>query len=195
MALEIFLVVGCWLMGCLPFRRWIAWMWSPPDEIWVIEEEPTISEILRHQGPEAALTAIGADLLRGWVGVFWLLKMDGSPVLVVLAGLAVFLGRTGRGNGLVGLGVLWAVAPQCANTLAVVWLAARLVIGGELPGLLVAAGFLPALIWTECRSLEMLLLGLVMALIQIGTELNFSDRGSPFSNLTNILVEEVIKKG
>ena len=156
--LDLALIVGSYLCGSIPVGVVVARLTGGVDPRTIGSGRTGGTNALRALGRKRAAVVVIGDLLKGAVPVLIAREVSGSPVVVVLCGLAavagaiwsVFVGfRSGRGVG-TGVGTMLVIQPLAVLLAVPVFVAVILVTRYvSLGSLLGSAALIPAmlLIW------------------------------------------------
>lgn len=155
----VLLVAGSYLLGATPTSHWVA------RGIWGIDLRTRGSGNLgatntfRELGARAALPVLVVDVLKGWLPVWLVLGMGlagGGTGAAVAAGTAALLGhvfsfwvgfRGGKGVA-TGAGVFLALAPLAVALVFGLWVLVVAATRYVSLGSILAAGTLPAAVWS-----------------------------------------------
>jgi len=132
---------------------------------------PGATNVLRSGDKSAAILTLLGDILKGFLPVFAVKLMGGSPILVALAGLAAFLGhlypayyqfKGGKGVATAG-GVMLAISPLSVFFLVCVWFIVAFLTRYSSLAALIAAVAAPLILMLVKPSLAYVALGGVIA--------------------------------
>ncbi|MGH7370051.1 MAG: glycerol-3-phosphate 1-O-acyltransferase PlsY [Candidatus Methylomirabilaceae bacterium] len=155
MSTHLWLVVGAYLLGSIPFGLLIARASGGVDIRRVGSGNIGATNVLRAAGKGAAVLTLMFDTLKGWAPVALTSSLGESGALVAAVGLAAFLGhlypiflglRGGKGVA-TALGVLLALSVKAALLIAAAWLLTAALIRYSSVAALVACATAPVLVW------------------------------------------------
>jgi len=158
-AIYLGLILGCYLLGSFP-TGYLVGRLNGIDVRDYGSGKTGGTNVLRTLGWGAMILVAAADAVKGFVAVVLAQQVTGSPIVVVLCGLAVIVGHNwpvyirfkgGSGTG-TGFGVLLGIAPLAALILVTCFLIPVLITRYMSLGSIVAAALAPIVMLVLVRS-------------------------------------------
>jgi len=167
------LLIAAYLIGSIPSAIVVAKLLGLPDPRTTGSSNPGATNVLRYAGKTAAALTLAGDVAKGAVVIALVRSLAADPLVVALAGLAVFLGhlypvffgfRGGKGVA-TALGVWLVLAPAVGALLLATWLAVALVSRYSSLAALSAALLAPVYVWWLAPLGVYIALGAAMSLL------------------------------
>jgi glycerol-3-phosphate acyltransferase PlsY len=169
------IIAGSYLIGSIPNGLIIGKSWFGVDLRQFGSNNIGATNAFRVLGPWPAFWVFVTDVTKGVLGVYlgqWLL---GTPIALLLGGIAaiaghnwsIFLGFKGGRGVATGLGVIAVLAPQVTAVIFLIW--AVIVYSTRYVSLasIVAAALVPFAMWLFAEKMEVFYFGIVAALFVI----------------------------
>lgn len=155
MLLDSFLILLSYLLGSVSSAIIVCRLMGLPDPRQEGSGNPGATNVLRIGGKKAAALTLMGDLLKGYVPVWLALMFDLDATLVILIGVAAFVGHLwpiffgfSGGKGVATeLGVLFALHPLVGTLVAAIWLLIAKGLKISSLAALVAMVCAPAIVW------------------------------------------------
>ena len=155
MVTETLLIIAAYLLGSISSAIIVCRLMGLPDPRTLGSNNPGATNVLRIGGKKAAAITLFGDGLKGFIPVFIALKLEVSPLLLGLTGLAAFLGhlypiffgfKGGKGVA-TALGVQFGFSWMIGAAVAAIWL--FIAFGLKISSLaaLVAMALAPLVVW------------------------------------------------
>ena len=167
------MLIAAYLIGSIPSAIVVAKLLGLPDPRTTGSSNPGATNVLRYAGKTAAALTLAGDVAKGAVVIALVRSLAADPLVVALAGLAVFLGhlypvffgfRGGKGVA-TALGVWLVLAPAVGALLLATWLAVALVSRYSSLAALSAALLAPVYVWWLAPLGVYIALGAAMSLL------------------------------